>query len=128
MARIKKQLRLAKKFHTCTCDEHTFVIDWNSTELVDINFEFPDQYIPEGRTMWMLSTCKKCRQKVLHGRQLCDPRITGKRLLTEAMWIGTKNLPLRQQPGLANKIKMLWEEYNGSLHYTDIRSCLERYF
>ena len=125
MARIKKQIRLTKKFHTCTCTEHEYVIDWNSTELIDINFELPELFIPEGRTIWMISTCKTCRQKIIHGRGLCDPRITGKRLLIEAMRVGMKNLPLRQHTTLASKIKTLWEEYNGTLYHDEIRACLD---
>ncbi len=125
MARIKKQIRLTKKFHTCTCDEHQYCIDWNSTELVDINFEFPEIAIPEGRTIWLISTCKTCRNKIIHGRQLCDPRITGKRLLIEAMRVGLKNLPTRQHATLAGKIKSLWEGYNGTLYHNDINACLD---
>ncbi|PIE69408.1 MAG: hypothetical protein CSA21_01880 [Deltaproteobacteria bacterium] len=124
MAKIKKQLRLSKHYHTCTCDEHSFVIDWTTTDIVDIHFDTPDLYIPEGRTIWFVSTCKTCRHKILHGRQLCDPRITGKRLLIEAMRAGSIHLPLRKQTGLAHKIKGLWETYNTSLDDHDILVCL----
>ncbi|WP_462325233.1 hypothetical protein [Desulfoplanes sp.] len=124
MAKIKKQIRLSKKYHTCICDEYSFCIDWNSTELVDINFDTPDVYIPEGRTMWLVSTCRNCRKKILHGRLLCDPRITGKRLIFEAMRTGTINLPYRQQINMAHKIRQLWEEYNNTLYQHDIQACL----
>lgn len=124
MAKIKKQIRLSKQFHTCTCDEHAFVIDWNTTELVDINFDTPDLCIPEGRTMWFVSTCRTCRNKILHGRELCDPRITGKRLLVEAMRTATIHLPVRKQASLPFKIKGLWEAYNNTLYHHEIMRCL----
>lgn len=124
MAKVRKQYRLSKRYHTCTCNEHEFVIDWSSTELVDVNFDTPELYIPEGRTMWFVSTCKTCHNKILHGRQLCDPRITGKRLILEAMRTASINLPLRKQSGLPRRIKALWEKYNASLYHHEIQACM----
>ncbi len=124
MARIKKQLKLSRQFHTCTCDEHTFSIDWNTSEIVDIYFHSPERYIPEGRTMWLVSTCRSCRNKILHGHQLCDPRITGKRLLGEAIRSGTIYLPSRKQAEIPHTIKGIWENYNSPLRPYEIQGYL----
>lgn len=83
-ASVLRQSRLASRYHTCTCRDR-WVIDWETTHLIDVDFDKADQPAPAARMIWFVSRCKTCKKQLLHGTSFTDYRNTGQELLAAAL-------------------------------------------
>jgi hypothetical protein len=102
-----KRDRLADKYHTCTCSEYhcRFALSSPDTsKLVDMDLENSNLESPFGRMVWFTQPCLKCGKSLLRGRNLCDSRITGAKLLESALETG-------KEFSNPDKALALWQEY-----------------
>lgn len=119
MEENEKQNKLADRYHTCTCDERYFSIKWETTRIVDADFENSNLPRFQGRRMlWGVSKCGNCTGDILHGTCFTDYRVTGDDLLANAtkeaqLWVGDL-----QDEALKNKLdwfgkalQQIWEKY-----------------
>lgn len=116
---MSKQTILATQHHTCTCPDNEIKFNWATTKVIDVDFEKPNKEAPNGRVLWALSSCSRCKGKILHGSSFCDYRTVGEKLLADAKhcaesWISSQRrvYSVYHEEGCFNtSIDKLWSRY-----------------
>ena len=125
MSSKKKQLRLAREHHTCSCAFRRLVFDWATTTIIDADFENSNQpNLGEARILWVVTRCMKCDGRILHGASFTDYRVTGEALLDNAiekavLWIigsceatGCKISSAAKRIEFEKTLQKIWQLYH----------------
>lgn len=107
---MSKQKELANKYHTCKCNDRLMAIDWESTALVEVDFEKANNIKPSGRLIWFVSSCRTCDGRILHGCSFCDYRVVGEELINKALKEAKRKV--NNSYGLMDTLKKLWQKKN----------------
>ena len=97
--------------------------DWNSTRVIDADFENSDTAVPTLRMLWVVSNCLTCGGQIMHGASFTDCRVTGESLLDNAikkavLWIignceatGCKISSATKRTEFEDILKEIWQQY-----------------
>jgi hypothetical protein len=129
---MAKQQQLANKYHTCTCPDALVAFNWMTTKIVDVDFEHSHKECPDGRILWVVSTCLKCKGKILHGKSFCSYHVTGDTLRVSAItsanqWIGNnRNFCKKVEMHFSScvAINQIWKKYHPKIDQQVAESVL----